>query len=232
MLSNFDFDVISRSWGYLFREGMTFTLMLTGLAAGIGIVLGTLIAMMRLSPFVPLQKIAAGYVNLLRSLPLVLVIFWFYFLLPYIGQWVTGSERPMTVGAFNSALITFALFEAAYYAEIMRAGVLSVPGGQMAAACALGLSRAAAMRLVVLPQALRIVLPPLASLMISLVKHSAIVSAIAIFDLANEARNVISDTFMTFEIWLTVAGMYLVVTTLLSLGARWLDYRLSRASAA
>ena len=113
MFSNFDFDVIARSWPYLFKDGMSFTLMLTALATGAGIVLGTLLALMRLSKFIVLQKFAETYVNIIRSLPLVLVIFWFYFLLPYIGQWVLGSERPMAVGAFMSALVTFSLRAAA-----------------------------------------------------------------------------------------------------------------------
>ena len=95
MFSNFDFDVIARSWPYLFKDGMSFTLMLTGLATGAGIVLGTLLALMRLSKFVVLQKFAATYVNIIRSLPLVLVIFWFYFLLPYIGRWALSVQWPL-----------------------------------------------------------------------------------------------------------------------------------------
>ena len=113
MISGFDFDVLWRSLPYLFRDGMSFTLMLTALSALGGLVLGTLLALMRLSNMKVLGAIATGYVNLMRSLPLVLVIFWFYFLVPYLGQIITGSERPMVVGAFFSALITFTLFEAA-----------------------------------------------------------------------------------------------------------------------
>ncbi|MGA9303703.1 MAG: ABC transporter permease subunit, partial [Bradyrhizobium sp.] len=100
MFANFDFDVIRRSLGYLFFDGMTFTLTLTGLATFGGIVLGTLISMMRLSSMWLLSRIAQLYVDLMPSLPLVLVIFWFYVLVPYIGQWLTGSSRPIRVGAF------------------------------------------------------------------------------------------------------------------------------------
>src|SRR6185503_16469954 len=114
-LMGFDFDVIQRSWGYLFREGMTFTVTLTLLAMSGGIVFGTLLAMMRLSAFKPLSIIAGGYVNLMRSIPLVLVIFWFFFLVPYIGAWILREDRPIPVGAFYSALVTFTMFEAAYY---------------------------------------------------------------------------------------------------------------------
>src|SRR2546423_11728364 len=153
MIGAFDFNVIERSIGYLFREGMTFTLTLTGLAAFGGIIFGTLLAMMRLSSHKWLSLPAAGYVNLMRSVPLLLVIFWFYFLVPYIGQWITGASRPVQVGAFVSSFVTFTLFEAAYFAEIMRAGIQSVPRGQVAAAQALGMTYLQTMGYIVLPQA-------------------------------------------------------------------------------
>src|ERR1700730_2323535 len=153
MFSNFDFDVIRRSLGYLFIDGMTFTLTLTGLGALGGLIFGTLIALMRLSGYRLLGRVAGLYVDLMRSLPLVLVIFWFYFLVPYIGQWLTGSSRPVRVGAFTYALVTFIMFEAAYFSEIMRAGIQWVSGGQPPAAQALGLTYSQSMRYVVLPQA-------------------------------------------------------------------------------
>src|SRR5437764_13413055 len=118
-MGGFDFTVIERSIGYLFREGMTFTLTLTGLAAFGGIIFGTLLAMMRLSSHKWLSLPATGYVNLMRSIPLLLVIFWFYFLVPYIGAWIVGSPTPIRVGAFASSLITFTLFESAYDTEIL-----------------------------------------------------------------------------------------------------------------
>src|SRR6266536_1820657 len=121
MLSGFDFDVIQRSLLYLFKEGMTFTVTLTLLAMTGGIIFGTLLAMMRLASITPMSILAGGYVNLMRSIPLVLVIFWFFFLVPYIGAWVLRQPNPIKVGAFWSALITFTMFEAAYYCEIMRA---------------------------------------------------------------------------------------------------------------
>src|ERR1700709_1739704 len=152
MFANFDFDVIRRSIGYLFLDGMTFTLILTGLAALGGLVFGTLIALMRLSGFKLLGRIAGLYVDFMRSLPLVLVIFWFYFLVPYLGQWLTGGSRPVRVGAFTSSLLTFILFEAAYFSEIMRAGIQSISKGQPAAASALGLTYAQTMPSCVAPQ--------------------------------------------------------------------------------
>src|SRR3546814_17114555 len=110
-MSEFDFDVIQRSWVYLFRDGMVFTLKLTIMSALGGLILGTLLAMCRLSSIKPLSWVAGTYVNLLRALPLILVLFWFYFLVPYIGAWLTGSSRPVAVGGFPSALVTFTLFE-------------------------------------------------------------------------------------------------------------------------
>src|SRR5919107_3765264 len=110
MDSGFDFDAIERSLLYLFRDGMTFTVTLTLMAMTGGIIFGTLLAMMRLSSFRPLSMLAGGYVNLMRSVPLVLGVFWFFFLVPYIGAWVIGASRPIQVGAWMSAVITFTMF--------------------------------------------------------------------------------------------------------------------------
>src|ERR1700704_5146534 len=106
MFSGYDFEVIQRSLPSLFREGMTFTVTLTLLAMTGGIIFGTLLAMMRLSSHKWLNIPAGAYVNLMRSVPLVLVIFWFYFLVPYIGAWVIGAREPIKVGAFLSSVIT------------------------------------------------------------------------------------------------------------------------------
>ena len=127
---------------------MTFTLTLTLLAAVMGLALGTLLAMMRLSRFKLLSVPAGIYVNVMRSIPLLLVIFWFYFLVPYMAAWALGSPTPVRVGAFNSAVITFTLFEAAYFCEIMRAGIQSISRGQVSAGLALGLSPWQGMRYV------------------------------------------------------------------------------------
>src|SRR5690606_8520580 len=120
---------IVRTAPYLIQTGLVFTLKLTVLASLGGIVLGTLLALMRLSKSRTLSWLAGGYVNLLRALPLLLIIFWFYFLVPYIVGWITQAGRPIAIGGFTSALITFTLFEAAYFCEIMRAGIQSVPAG-------------------------------------------------------------------------------------------------------
>ncbi|MDP1717063.1 MAG: amino acid ABC transporter permease, partial [Burkholderiales bacterium] len=154
MFTGFDFDVIQRSLPYLW-QGMVFTLGLTMLSMAGGIFLGTLLALMRLSSSRILNLPAGGYVNLLRSTPLILVIFWFYFLVPIAIKKISGDEYAQGIGPFYSALIAFTMFEAAYYCEIIRAGIQSVPRGQVQAAYALGLNYRLAMMKVVLPQAFR-----------------------------------------------------------------------------
>ena len=127
------------------------------------------------------------------------------------------------IDRFWTGVLCLAFFEGSYAAEIIRGGIASVAKGQWEASQSLGLSRYAAFRSVILPQAMRIILPPLTGQSVSLIKDSSIVSVIAIFDLTSEGRNVISDTFMSFEIWFTVAALYLVLTLSLSALAGWVE---------
>lgn len=216
MFEGFDFDVIRRSLPYLFLDGMAFTLQLTLLAGAGGIVLGTLIAMMRLSSFAVLSSVAAAYVNVLRSLPLVLVIFWFYFLIPWVGQWATGAARPVPVGAFLSAAITFTLFEAAYYAEIMRAGIQSIRSQQMSAARALGMRQWQVMGYIVLPQAFRNMLPVLFTQTIILFQDTSLVYVLSITDFLGAASKVANRDFRLVEMYLFAAVVYFVISFTLS----------------
>jgi glutamate/aspartate transport system permease protein len=216
MFLDFDFDVIWRSLPYLFLEGMRFTLMLTALATIGGVILGTLLAMMRLSGVRTFSWLAAGYSNLLRSLPLVLVIFWFYFLIPYVGQWITGASRPMAVGAFTSALVTFTLFEAAYFSEIMRAGIQSIPRGQGAAGYALGLTYWQNMRYVVLPQAFRNMLPVLLTQTIILFQDTSLVYVLSITDFLGAASKIAQRDGRLVEMYLFAAVVYFVFSFALS----------------
>ena len=227
MFANFDFDVIRRSLGYLFLDGMSFTLMLTALATFGGIVWGTLIAMMRLSGIWILSRFAQLYVDLMRSLPLVLVIFWFYFLVPYIGQWLTGASRPVRVGAFASSLLTFTLFEAAYFAEIMRAGIQSISKGQPAAASALGLTYGQTMRYVVLPQAFRNMLPVLLTQTIVLFQDTSLVYVLSITDFLGAASKVAQRDGRLVEMYLFAAVVYFVVSSIASFGVRRLQARIA-----
>ncbi|GJD62991.1 amino acid ABC transporter permease [Methylobacterium frigidaeris] len=227
MFSNFDFSVILNSWRYLFFDGMTFTLTLTALAAVGGVILGTLIAMMRLSGLPVLPQIAKAYVNFMRSLPLVLVIFWFYFLVPYIGQWVIGAERPIQVGAFSSSLITFTLFEAAYFSEIMRAGIQSIPKGQAAAASALGLTYWQSMGNVILPQAFRNMLPVLLTQTIVLFQDTSLVYVLSITDFLGAASKVAQRDGRLVEMYLFAAVVYFAVCFIASLLVRRLQRRVA-----
>jgi glutamate/aspartate transport system permease protein len=226
-MEGFDFDVIERSLGYLFRDGMVFTLTLTGLAMTGGIVFGTLLAMMRLSSFRPLAAIAGGYVNLMRSVPLVLVIFWFFFLVPYIGAWLTGASRPVQVGAFLSAVITFTMFEAAYYCEIMRAGIQSIPRGQVWSAYALGLNYWQTMAQVVLPQAFRNMLPVLLTQTIILFQDTSLVYVISATDFLGAAAKVANRDYRLVEMYTFVAVVYFIVSYSLSLLVKRLQDRIA-----
>jgi glutamate/aspartate transport system permease protein len=206
---------------------MAFTLRLTLSAAAGGIVLGTLIAMLRLSGFRLLSALAAGYVNFLRSLPLVLVIFWFYFLIPWVGQWATGADRPIPVGAFLSALITFTLFEAAYYAEIMRAGIQSIRKGQVAAGYALGMTYWQVMGYVVLPQAFRNMAPVLLTQTIILFQDTSLVYVISVTDFLGAASKVANRDFRPVEMYMFVAVVYFAISFTLSSLVRQLQARIA-----
>src|SRR5437660_4646698 len=227
MFESFDFDVIRRSLPYLFFDGMTFTLTLTGLSAFGGLVLGTLIALMRLSGLRLLARVAGVYVDFMRSLPLVLVIFWFYFLVPYIGQWVTGASRPISVGAFASSLITFIRFEAAYFSEIMRAGIQSISRGQPAAANALGMTYSQTMRYVVLPQAFRNMLPVLLTQTIVLFQDTSLVYVLSITDFLGAASKVAQRDGRLVEMYLFAALVYFLISFMASLLVRRLQRRIA-----
>ncbi len=224
MFSNFDFSVIANSWVYLFQVGMVFTLKLTVLAMLGGVALGTLLAMARLSSLRVLSLAAAGYVNLVRAVPLVLVIFWFYFLVPYIAAWLIGAAEPVKVGTFLSALVTFTLFQAAYYCEIMRGGIQAIPRGQVQAALALGMNYWQTMSKIVLPQAFRNMLPVLLTQTIVLFQDVSLVYVLSIPDFVGAASKIAQRDGRLVEMYLFVALVYFILCTLLS----WLVRRMQR----
>ena len=226
-MAGYDFDVIERSLPYLFKEGMTFTITLTLLAMAGGIIFGTILAMMRMGRFAPLSFVAGAYVNVIRSVPLVLVIFWFYFLMPYVGAWIIGASRPVAVGAFLSCVITFTLFEAAYYCEIMRAGIQSIPRGQVAAGQALGLNYWQTMGTVVLPQAFRNMTPVLLTQTIILFQDTSLVYVISVTDFLGAAAKIANRDYRLIEMYSFVAVVYFVISFSLSLLVKRLQSKIA-----
>ncbi|NDY93289.1 amino acid ABC transporter permease [Ideonella livida] len=200
-------------------KGLLFSLQLTLVAMVGGIVLGTLLALMRLSGKPWLEKPAAFYVNTMRSIPLVMVILWFFLLIPLL----TG--RPL--GAEVSALITFTLFEAAYYAEIMRAGIQSVPKGQTYAGYAMGMSYRQTMQLVVLPQAFRNMIPVLLTQTIILFQDTSLVYAIGAYDLLKGFELAGKNFNRPVETYLVATVVYFVICFSLSMLVRRLQKRIA-----
>ena len=223
---DFDWSVIGSSLPYLWK-GMLYTLHLTAIAALGGLFFGTLLALARLSPIKPLSMFAAGYVNLMRSIPLVLVIFWFFFLVPVILQVAMGYERPPQVGAERTAIITFIMFEAAYFCEIMRAGIQSIPRGQIYAAQALGLNYSQTMRLVVLPQAFRNMIPVLLTQTIILFQDTSLVYVISATDFVGAAAKIAQRDGRLIEMYVFVAIVYFIICFSLSLAVRQLQRKIA-----
>lgn len=213
-----DFSVIPAN-SELLWEGMKMTFLLTALAVVGGIILGTLLALVRIARVPVLAQFATAYVNFFRSLPLILVIFWLFFLVPLI------VGRP--VGAFSSVLVAFILFEAAYYSEIIRAGINSVRPGQLAAARAIGLSYSQAMRYIVLPQAFRAMTPILLTQAIILFQDTSLVYVVGLRDFLVSAEIVANRDQKLVEMFLFVAAVYFTFCFLASMGVRYLQKRLA-----
>jgi glutamate/aspartate transport system permease protein len=213
-----DLSVIGPSLPFIWT-GLLFTLKLTLIAMTGGIILGTLLALARLSPISPLAMAATWYVNLMRSIPLLMVILWFFLIIPLL----TG--KPM--GAENSAIITFTLFEAAYYSEIMRAGIQSVPRGQVMAGQAIGMTYWQTMGHVVLPQAFRNMLPILLTQTIILFQDTSLVYAIGAKDLLKAAEIAGKNYNRPVEMYIFVALVYFVICFALSRLVKHLQSRIA-----
>jgi glutamate/aspartate transport system permease protein len=226
MIGDLDFDVVGRALPFLMK-GLQYTMQLTVVAALGGTFFGTLLAMARLASFKPVALAAAGYVNLMRSVPLLLVIFWFYFLAPVILQSITGAERPPQIGAERSAYLTFIMFESAYFCEIMRAGIQSIPSGQAGAASALGLTYWQSMALVILPQAFRNMLPVLLTQTIILFQDVSLVSLLNVTDFVGAATKIAQRDSRVVEMYLFVAVVYFAMCTTLSYGVKYLQTRIA-----
>ncbi|WP_413730249.1 amino acid ABC transporter permease [Sodalis sp. RH22] len=227
MLTGFDYHTIIRTLPYLFMTGMSFTLRLTLCATLAGLVFGTLLALMRLSGMRFLSILATCYVNLMRSLPLVLVIFWFYFLVPYLLQSVTGAASPVRVDPFWSSVITFSLFEASYFCEIVRSGIQSLPSGQSSASQALGMTGRQTMLYVILPQAMRNMLPLFLTQTIILFQDTSLVYVLSITDFLGAAAKIAQRDGRLLEMYLFAAAVYFLMSFAASYSVRMLQKRVA-----
>ena len=224
-----DFSSISGSVDFLLA-GAGYTIELTAITAVLGLALGTLLALARLSSIGWLSAAAKLYINFMRAVPLVLVLFWFFLLMPEVLRFALGLDHPVMIGANLTAIITFVLFEAAYFAEIMRAGIQSVSRGQFFAATGLGLTYGQTMRYVILPQAVRNMLPVLLTQTIILFQDTSLVYVIsgsdfmgAVVKIAQrDGQLVLMDSF--------AAVCYLAVSRSLSMLIRRLQARMAIAS--
>ena len=211
MFEDFDFQVIVEA-GPILWQGMLITLLLTAVAIVGGILLGTVLALMRLSRFGLLSFLAGRYVDAFRSTPLILVIFWFYFAVPIV------VGRP--IGGLYSVLIAFTLFEAAYYCEIIRAGIQSIRRPQVHAGLALGLTRWQTMKSIVLPQAFRNMVPVLLTQAIVLFQDTSLVYVVGLKDFLTAADLVAVRDNRVVELYMFAAVVYFVLCLLGSLWVR------------
>lgn len=196
-------------------SGLKVTLIITAWGLVLSMAIGLLTALLRLSESFLARTLARFYLEIIRNTPLLVQIFFLYFVLgPILG-----------LSRFTAGVIALSLFEGVYASEIFRAGIVSIQKGQWEAAYSLGLNSLDTYRHIILPQAVRRILPPLTGQAISLVKDSALVSTIAIYDLTMEGRVIIAETFLTFEIWFTIAFMYLVITIALSMIVNYFEDR-------
>ena len=206
-------------------NGMLMTLQLMVLGVIGGVILGTLLALMRLSSNKILSRFAGAYVNYFRSIPLLLVITWFYLAVPFVLRWITGEDTP--VGAFTSCLVAFMMFEAAYFCEIVRAGVQSIAKGQMGAAQALGMSYGQTMRLIILPQAFRKMTPLLLQQSIILFQDTSLVYTVGLVDFLNSARASGDIIGRANEFLIFAGAVYFVISFSASLVVKRLQKRLA-----
>ncbi len=194
-------------------EGLWLSLRIVGASLILATILGLGTAILRGIPSYVGQVLAAGYVGLVRNTPLLIQLFVMYFVVAPV----------FNLSPFFAAVWTLALFEGAYMAEIFRAGINSIPKGQWDAAYSSGFSTPQIFRYVVLPQALRRILPPLTGQTVSLIKDSALVSAIALPDITMQAQLIIAETFLSLELWVLVAVLYVLISLIVTVPAKILE---------
>lgn len=201
-------------------DGLKVTLQITGISFVLAFTIGLITALCRLSGSVMARTVARGYLEIVRNTPLLVQLFFIYFVLSPIFD----------LNRFLSAVLALSLFEGAYASEIFRAGIVSIHRGQWEAAYSLGLNAWDSYRRIILPQAVPRVLPPLTSQAVSLVKDSALVSTIAVYDLTMRGQEIIAETYLAFEVWFTIAAVYLTITVTLSSVVAVMEKRLKIAA--
>jgi polar amino acid transport system permease protein len=199
-------------WGEI-AFGLVATLKLSLTAFVLATVLGLLVALLRLSGLIVGTAVAVGFLELIRNIPLLVLLYLFYYVLGPIF----GFDR------YTASVLTLAVFHSALISEILRAGINAIHIGQWEGAKSIGMSPYQIYRYIVLPQSVRFMLPPMTGEVVHLIKSSAIVSVIAVAELTTIGRNIISDTYMSFEIWFTIAAVYMAVTLILSVGVTYLE---------
>ncbi|MEX3857367.1 MULTISPECIES: glutamate/aspartate ABC transporter permease GltK [Paraburkholderia] len=207
--------------------GAIITFKITLVAIVFGIIWGTILAMFRLSSVKPLAWFAQGYVTLFRSIPLVMVLLWFFLIVPQVLQSVLGLSADIDI-RLASAMVAFSLFEAAYYSEIIRAGIQAVPRGQVNAAFALGMTYGQAMRLIVLPQAFRAMVPLLLTQGIVLFQDTSLVYVISLADFFRTATNIGDRDGTNVEMVLFAGAVYFVICVIASSLVKGLQKKVAR----
>jgi polar amino acid transport system permease protein len=247
----FFFDETEGRWkANVLVQGLLTTIRLTVWSTLLAMVFGFVAGILRTTPRLFNRLVGRSYVELIRNVPPLVLVFIFYFfvsdqIIPILGvdEFIRSSSpgtqkvisffcsSPDLFTAFLSGMFTIAIFQGAYITEIVRAGIQSISRGQWEASYALGLSWRQQMTDIILPQALKRVLPPLANEFINTLKYSAIVSVISIQELTFQAMQVMAATYVTIEIWLTVTVIYLIMCMMLSFGVQWLERRMARSEA-
>jgi aspartate/glutamate/glutamine transport system permease protein len=210
-----DFSILTENLD-MYLLGFKNTIMSSLIALVSSLILGVLIAIMRIAPIKPLNWLGTAYVEFIRNIPLLIITFFFF-----LGLKLSG---------LYAGTLALTIYTSSFIAEAIRAGILSVPKGQMEAARSSGLTYGQAMRLVILPQAIKIVIPPLGNQFINLVKNSSILAVVAGLDLMYHGDLISSRTFVVFDVYIFVAAFYLILTIPLSLGVGYLEKRLAKSN--
>ncbi|MGE7906508.1 amino acid ABC transporter permease [Peribacillus sp. NPDC094092] len=210
-----DFSILTENLD-MYLLGFKNTIMSSLIALVASLILGVLIAIMRIAPIKPLNWLGTAYVEFIRNIPLLIITFFFF-----LGLKLSG---------LYAGTLALTIYTSSFIAEAIRAGILSVPKGQMEAARSSGLTYGQAMRLVILPQAVKIVIPPLGNQFINLVKNSSILAVVAGLDLMYHGDLISSRTFVVFDVYIFVAAFYLLLTIPLSFGVGYLEKRLARSN--